>query len=92
MIRKKFCRFSKKVNHKPDGKSDRRPDERSSIKRNKVQAARDKETKHKTQEAKHKVQEAKHKVQEAKYKTYNISDYELFGQQEEKHERISADL
>lgn len=85
MIRKKFCRFSKKVNHKPDGKSDRRPDERSSIKRNKVQAARDKETKHKTQEA-------KHKVQEAKYKTYNISDYELFGQQEEKHERISADL
>ena len=66
MIRKKFCRFSKKVNHKPDGKSDRRPDERSSIKRN--------------------------KVQEAKYKTYNISDYELFGQQEEKHERISADL
>ena len=85
MIREKFCRFSKKVNHKPDGKSDRRPDERSSIKRNKVQAARDKETKHKTQEA-------KHKVQEAKYKTYNISDYELFGQQEEKHERISADL
>ena len=85
MIRKKFCRFSKKVNHKPDGKSDRRPDERSSIKRNKVQAARDKETKHKTQEA-------KHKVQEAKYKTYSISDYELFGQQEEKHERISADL
>ncbi len=85
MIRKKFCRFSKKVNHKPDGKSDRRPDGRSSIKRNKVQAARDKETKHKTQEA-------KHKVQEAKYKTYSISDYELFGQQEEKHERISADL
>lgn len=68
MIRKKFCRFSKKVNHKPDGKPDRRPDGRSSIKRNKVQAARDKE--------------AKHKVQEAKYKTYSISDYELFGQQE----------
>lgn len=85
MIRKKFCGFSKKVNHKPDGKPDRRPDGRSSIKRNKVQAARDKETKHKTQEA-------KHKVQEAKYKTYSISDYELFGQQEEKHERISADL
>jgi len=85
LIRKKFCRFSKKVNHKPDGKPDRRPDGRSSIKRNKVQAARDKEIKHKTQEA-------KHKVQEAKYKTYSISDYELFGQQEEKHERISADL
>lgn len=45
------------------------------MKRNKVQAARDKEIKHKTQEA-------KHKVQEAKYKTYSISDYELFGQQE----------
>ena len=60
MIRKKFCRFSKKVNHKPDGKSDRRPDERSSIKRNKVQAARDKETKHKgskTQSTGSKVQD-----------------------------------
>ena len=81
MIRKKFCRFS-----------------------NKVQAARDKETKHKAQETKHKVQEtkhkaqeAKHKVQEAKYKkqstrhiAYRIMS--CLGSRREKHERISADL